>query len=489
MRLTNLDKPFWPELGITKGDLLHYYADVSRRAAAAPARPRDGDEALPARRGRGVLLHEARADAAAGRGSRPARSSTSRATSSTSRSSRTCAVAAVGRQPRLHRPEPVVRAVRRRRPPGLPALRPRPGPRRDVRAGARGRARSSATRSRRSACPATRRRPARAAFTSTSRSSAGRRRSRCGRSPRRSRRRWPHRSPTLITAEYSIAKRPQGRVLVDYNQNAWGRTLASVYSVRPKPGRDGVDAGDVEGDRERRHDRAVPPEERARPGRAKCGDLWTAAAGEDAAGSTSRSSSRAKLLMTPADPDRRIPPMEAKLRRRDPRRAAAGSTSRSGTASAASRSATATRSSCSRRRASRWRATSRRSSRRCGSSSPNASCSTARSSIPVGAARLVRSTCSSASTRPRAASRSWRTRRPRSSSSSTCSSTSGADRSSSEPLATSAGSGSKPSRAASSAKAERIRLSPGHRRRRGREAVARSGGGDGWTASSPSGST
>jgi bifunctional non-homologous end joining protein LigD len=24
-------------------------------------------------------------------------------------------------------------------------------------------------------------------------------------------------------------------VLVDYNQNAWNRTLASVYSVRPKP--------------------------------------------------------------------------------------------------------------------------------------------------------------------------------------------------------------------------------------------------------------
>lgn len=42
-------------------------------------------------------------------------------------------------------------------------------------------------------------------------------------------------APALITAEYRIARRPKGRVLVDYNQNAWGRTLASVYSVRPRP--------------------------------------------------------------------------------------------------------------------------------------------------------------------------------------------------------------------------------------------------------------
>ena len=41
------------------------------------------------------------------------------------------------------------------------------------------------------------------------------------------------RKPRLVTAEYRKAKRPRGRVLVDYNQNAWGRTLASVYSVRP----------------------------------------------------------------------------------------------------------------------------------------------------------------------------------------------------------------------------------------------------------------
>jgi bifunctional non-homologous end joining protein LigD len=41
--------------------------------------------------------------------------------------------------------------------------------------------------------------------------------------------------PDLITAEYAVARRPQGRVLVDYNQNAWGQTLASIYSVRPHP--------------------------------------------------------------------------------------------------------------------------------------------------------------------------------------------------------------------------------------------------------------
>lgn len=41
--------------------------------------------------------------------------------------------------------------------------------------------------------------------------------------------------PKLLTAEYHVARRPRRHVLVDYNQNAWGRTLASVYSVRPRP--------------------------------------------------------------------------------------------------------------------------------------------------------------------------------------------------------------------------------------------------------------
>ena len=37
------------------------------------------------------------------------------------------------------------------------------------------------------------------------------------------------RNPQLITAEYRREKRPRGRVLVDYNQNRWGSTLASIY--------------------------------------------------------------------------------------------------------------------------------------------------------------------------------------------------------------------------------------------------------------------
>jgi bifunctional non-homologous end joining protein LigD len=43
------------------------------------------------------------------------------------------------------------------------------------------------------------------------------------------------RNRKLLTSEYRVANRPKGTVLVDYNQNAWGQTLASIYSVRPRP--------------------------------------------------------------------------------------------------------------------------------------------------------------------------------------------------------------------------------------------------------------
>jgi bifunctional non-homologous end joining protein LigD len=38
--------------------------------------------------------------------------------------------------------------------------------------------------------------------------------------------------PDVLTAIYRVANRPQNRILVDYNQNAFGKTLASIYSVR-----------------------------------------------------------------------------------------------------------------------------------------------------------------------------------------------------------------------------------------------------------------
>ncbi len=43
------------------------------------------------------------------------------------------------------------------------------------------------------------------------------------------------RHPKLMTVAFKVADRPRNTVLVDYNQNAWGRTLASIYSLRPTP--------------------------------------------------------------------------------------------------------------------------------------------------------------------------------------------------------------------------------------------------------------
>lgn len=37
----------------------------------------------------------------------------------------------------------------------------------------------------------------------------------------------------ILTAVYKVDRRPRNRVLVDYNQNRLGATLASIYSVRP----------------------------------------------------------------------------------------------------------------------------------------------------------------------------------------------------------------------------------------------------------------
>jgi bifunctional non-homologous end joining protein LigD len=43
-------------------------------------------------------------------------------------------------------------------------------------------------------------------------------------------------NPGLATTEWLKRKRPEGSVLVDQRQNGHGKTIASVYSVRPRPG-------------------------------------------------------------------------------------------------------------------------------------------------------------------------------------------------------------------------------------------------------------
>ena len=44
------------------------------------------------------------------------------------------------------------------------------------------------------------------------------------------------RNPGLATTEWLKKKRPKGAVLVDHRQNGHGKTIASAYSVRPRPG-------------------------------------------------------------------------------------------------------------------------------------------------------------------------------------------------------------------------------------------------------------
>jgi bifunctional non-homologous end joining protein LigD len=82
--LTNLDKPFWPELGITKGDLIQYYADV-----APLLLPHIQDRAMVMKRyphgAHGEFFFMKRAPSPRPTGSAPAASITTRATSSTSR--------------------------------------------------------------------------------------------------------------------------------------------------------------------------------------------------------------------------------------------------------------------------------------------------------------------------------------------------------------------------------------------------------------------
>ena len=77
------------------------------------------------------------------------------------------------------------------------------------------------------------------------------------------------RNPKLMTVGYRVAARPKGRVVVDYKQNAWGQTLASIYSVRPKPLATVSTPVDVEGAREGCAPRRFQDRQRPRSGSRK----------------------------------------------------------------------------------------------------------------------------------------------------------------------------------------------------------------------------
>ena len=234
VRLTNLDKVFWPELGLTKRDLLQYYADVSpvllphvanramvmKRYPHGAAGPFFFMKRAPEHRP-GLapgLLHRARL------GQRDR-----------FRHRRRRGLAAVGGQPRLHRPQPVVRA------PATTSNRPDylhfdldPVPEagfervletalrvREVLdgLGAKSYPKTSGSKGIHVYVPIVRGPVQKQVWTFAKEISKA----------------LEAQYPRLITAEYRVARRPANHVLVDYNQNAWGRTLASVYSVRPRP--------------------------------------------------------------------------------------------------------------------------------------------------------------------------------------------------------------------------------------------------------------
>ena len=178
LKLTNLDKVFWPDEGITKGDLLDYYRAVAERARAASARPSVHDAPLPRRRVRQGVLPEARALAHAGLDPAVPGRGLDAGGVAAATAIEAPLVNDAGRAPLdgehgLHRHERVVLARRPARPAGLGAVRPRPLGRRRLRRDGAGRARAYARPSTRSGSSRSRRRAARTGCTCSSRSSGG----------------------------------------------------------------------------------------------------------------------------------------------------------------------------------------------------------------------------------------------------------------------------------------------------------------------------
>ena len=227
VRLTNLDKPFWPEHGITKGDLIQYYADV-----AAVLLPHVSDRAMVMKRyphgAGGDFFFMKRAPVAAARVDAHLRDRARVRQRHRLPRRRGRRVAALGHQPRLHRPEPVVRdaATMSTGPITCTSISIPARARRWDRVLAAARIVHDALDSLEDAVAGQDDGLEGAARLRADRARPGAEGSLDVREGARRRARRAH--PALMTAEYKVAKRRAGRVLVDYNQNAWGRTLASV---------------------------------------------------------------------------------------------------------------------------------------------------------------------------------------------------------------------------------------------------------------------
>ena len=230
-RLSNIDKPFFAE-GYTKGDLAQYYASI------APL-------LLPHLDGRAIVLARF-PTGRMGRGStrsrppppprlashRAALVGASRRGHRLRHRPRRCRPALAG-QPGLHRDPPLAEPGRRPRPARFRRFRPRPG-----RGGHLGAGGGGGPPGRGGPGPS---RPGRPPKTSGAsglhiyvRLEAEYPYARVRRFVEAVGRAIVGAAPELATMEWDIPRR--GRVFIDHNQNVAGKTIASVYSVRPRPG-------------------------------------------------------------------------------------------------------------------------------------------------------------------------------------------------------------------------------------------------------------
>ena len=232
VRISNPRKVFFPELGITKLDLVNYYLELAEpvvnhlrdrptvlkrfvdgagsQAVLPEADPRFGTGMASDHDG--PVSQRALGPRAAAQRRRPPR---------------------LGRQPGRDRLEPVAGPRPRPRSPRRAASRPRPNPRGELGRRPPGRARGRRGAARPRPDRLSRRPAARAGSTSTSRLVPEHDFVTVRRAAVALAREVERRAPEIATSKWW--KEERHGVFIDYNQNLRDRTIASAYSVRPTP--------------------------------------------------------------------------------------------------------------------------------------------------------------------------------------------------------------------------------------------------------------